>query len=354
MLEDALFEAVKGRRLGVVTALLPRVVDLEHTDREGATVAMIAAREGVLPILKVLLKAGANPLAADREGHSALHWAAANGHAPCIEALADAGADLNAQDREGVTPLMAALRARHSEAALRLLKCEGTDTELADRDGRKALDYASAASMPDLVDVLLKRGTHTERMERSGGVLGGFFGSVGGGEKTVPPKLAKDRYGSNALHQAASRGDAETLARLLSGSRAHVNDRNDAGETPLMTAVRAGSIGCVEALLAAEADPNLPATAGETPAAEAARLGREIVLGKLIGAGANVNAAARNGTTPLLVAIRERQVDVVRLLLANGADVGACDAQNRGPLAYAAASGLESVTVMLLEAGAAR
>lgn len=351
MLEDALFEAVKGRRLGVVTALLPRVADLEHTDREGATVAMIAAREGVLPILKALLKAGANPLAADREGRSALHWAAANGHAPCIEALADAGADPNAQDREGVTPLMAALRARRSEAALRLLKCEGTDTELADRDGRKALDYASAASMPDLVDVLLKRGTHTERSE---GVLGGFFGGVGGVEKEVPPELAKDRYGSNALHQAASRGDAETLARLLSGSRAHVNDRNDAGETPLMTAVRAGSIGCVEALLAAEADPNLPAAAGETPAAEAARLGREIVLGKLIGAGANVNAAARNGTTPLLVAIRERQVDVVRLLLANGADVGACDAQNRGPLAYAAASGLESVTVMLLEAGAAR
>lgn len=348
MLEDALFEAVKGRRLGVVTALLPRVTDLEHTDREGATVAMIAAREGVLPILKALLKAGANPLAADREGHSALHWAAANGHAPCIEALADAGADPNAQDREGVTPLMAALRAQRSEAALRLLKCEGTDTELADRDGRKALDYASAASMPDLVDVLLKRGAHTERSE---GVLGGFFG---GNEKEVPPELAKDRYGSNALHQAASRGDAETLARLLSGSRAHVNDRNDAGETPLMTAVRAGSIGCVEALLAAGADPNLPAAAGEAPAAEAARLGREIVLGKLIAAGANVNAAARNGTTPLLVAIRERQVDVVRLLLANGADAGACDAQNRGPLAYAAASGLESVTVMLLEAGATR
>ena len=120
MLEDALFEAVKGRRLGVVTALLPRVADLEHTDREGATVAMIAAREGVLPILKALLKAGANPLAADREGRSALHWAAANGHAPCIEALADAGADLNAQDREGVTPLMAALRARRSEALLPL------------------------------------------------------------------------------------------------------------------------------------------------------------------------------------------------------------------------------------------
>ena len=78
------------------------------------------------------------------------------------------------------------------------------------------------------------------------------------------------------------------------------------------------------------------------------------MLGKLIAAGANVNAAARNGTTPLLVAIRERQVDVVRLLLANGADAGACDAQNRGPLAYAAASGLESVTVMLLEAGATR
>lgn len=348
MLEEALFEAVKGRRLGVVTALLARVTDLEHTDREGATVTMIAAREGGLPILKALLKAGANPSAADREGHSALHWAAANGHAPCVEALFEAGADPNAQDREGVTPLMAALRARRSEAALRLLKCEGTDTELADREGRKALDYASAASLPDLVDVLLKRGTHTERTE---GVSDGF---VGGGEKAVLPELAKDRYGSNALHQAASRGDAETLARLLKGSQAHVNERNDAGETPLMTAVRAGSIGCVEVLLESQADPNLPGANGETPAAEAARLGREIVLGKLIGAGANVNAAARNGTTPLLVAIRERQVDVVRLLLANGADVAACDAQNRGPLAYAAASGLESITVMLLEAGAAR
>lgn len=343
MLNKVLFEAVKGRQIGVVSAILKRIENIDQADGNGMTALMMASRDGALPIVRLLLKAGANPSAADREGRTALHWASWSGNALVADALLDAGADINAQNREGQTPLMSMILARRSDAALRLLKRADAVLAMADREGRTAMDLAAANSMPDVLSGLMDR-------LRQSSEESSFLGRLQGSRQSI--HLSKDRYGASALHQAARQGDAETLLLILEASAVDVNERNDAGETPLLIAVRAGAMGCVEKLLSVKADPDRPGKNGETPLCEAARLGRLVIAEMLVRAGADVNAALRNGQTPLLQAIRERNTDIVRVLLANGANVNARDAEGRGALAYAAAAGLEELTAMLIEAGA--
>ena len=134
MFSKVLFEAVKGRQAGVVSAILKRIDDVDQADGEGMTALMTASRDGALPIVKLLLKAGASPFAADREGRTALHWTAGSGNALVGEALLEAGADVNAQNREGQTPLMLMILGRRSEAALRLIKRPELDLAVTDRD----------------------------------------------------------------------------------------------------------------------------------------------------------------------------------------------------------------------------
>lgn len=342
MLNNVLFEAVKSRQAGVVSAILKRIENVDQTDGDGMTALMMAARDGTLPIVRLLIQAEANPLAADREGRTALHWASWSGNALVSDALLDAGADINAQNRNRQTPVMSMILARRSEAALRLLRRPDADITMTDCDGRTALDLAAASSMPDVLSALMKR-----QSEASG--KSSMFGMLPG--RNAPIRLSRDRYGTNALHQAARQGDLEALTLILSAADADVNERNDGGETPLLVATRAGALGCVEKLLAFKADPDRPGRNGETPLCEAARLGRVVIAEMLMKAGADINIAQRNGLTPLLIAIRERHTDIVRSLLARGANVHVRDAEGRGPLAFAAAAGLEELTAVLIVAG---
>ena len=54
------------------------------------------------------LRAGLDPTAADKDGYSSLHVAAQNGHLEMVSLLIEAGADPNALDRHGNGPLWTA------------------------------------------------------------------------------------------------------------------------------------------------------------------------------------------------------------------------------------------------------
>ena len=57
MLNKVLFEAVKGRQAGVVSAVLKRIDNVDQADGEGMTALMMASRDVALSIVKLLLKA---------------------------------------------------------------------------------------------------------------------------------------------------------------------------------------------------------------------------------------------------------------------------------------------------------
>jgi hypothetical protein len=168
------------------------------------------------------------------------------------------------------------------------------------------------------------------------------------------------------LLNASSRGDRDTVQRLLAqGVVVNEGDR-DYGETPLMMAAFYGHPEVVEVLIAAGADVYakclkhgqtalmkasdgrsaelliakgawIDATAlnGGTALIFATLNGHKDVAALLIAKGANVNAKADEGSTALMLASVRGYKDLVELLLANGADVDAVGAKGRTALSVA-------------------
>ena len=168
----------------------------------------------------------------------------------------------------------------------------------------------------------------------------------------------RDQWGSSALLEASRNDRAEIVSRLL--ARGAKPGDAPGGEPPLTVAAETGSLGALEALLAAGADPDQAADPAKGPggtplqracaaeAWEAARLlleagasprivapplasplflaaesGHPPTVALLLGRGADPNTRGTGGATPIWLPVWNGHVEVVRLLLLAGADVRA-------------------------------
>ena len=121
------------------------------------TPLIIAAQGGNLDVLRLLLKAGANPNARGALGGSALHNAAKFGFARVIEPLIDAGAEIDARDPFGKTALRIAAENGHAEF-VKVLLAAGADATIPDNQGRTALTAANLAGSAETVHLLENAG----------------------------------------------------------------------------------------------------------------------------------------------------------------------------------------------------
>lgn len=108
---DEIHTAVATGDLG----LLKKHVD-EHPEhlrlknREGCTPLVVAARDGHLEAVQLLVDNGADLEVVDPEyKRTALAWAAFHGHLPVVAFLLEHGASVNTKDGFGHTPLATAL-----------------------------------------------------------------------------------------------------------------------------------------------------------------------------------------------------------------------------------------------------
>ena len=156
--------------------------------------------------------------------------------------------------------------------------------------------------------------------------------------------------GTTALHWATYRDDAEMVSRLLAAG-ADVNRTNRYDETPLSLACVNGNSGIVEDLLELGAYPNLHA-AGEPPLLTCARSGSIETVKLLLRHGANPNVTdAWKGQTALMWAAAEDHVTVVETLVAHGADVNLASTAGETPLLFAVQLGHDDTMRTLLAAG---
>jgi ankyrin repeat protein len=124
----------------------------------GLTPLMHAANLGRLPVVSVLLAAGADVQAADDMGFTALfhacHQAQTDrGHPEVVRALVAAGADVEARIGYGVRPLMYA--AGHGEAAVvQALLAAGADPMARNDGGRTALMMVKDRDYVDVINIL--------------------------------------------------------------------------------------------------------------------------------------------------------------------------------------------------------
>lgn len=123
--------------------------------------------------------------------------------------------------------------------------------------------------------------------------------------------------------------------------------------TTLFEAAAAGSLGDVEALLDAGADPERADREGRTPLHRAAAAGHRDVVERLLAAGADVNARDEaDRRTPLQCAVASGHAETVELLLAKGADPDGRVVAGDTPLHLAVGRGRLDLVERLLAGGA--
>ena len=325
---------------------------------------MTAARTGNLDAVNVLLAHGAD-VNANRhwQGQTALMWAVAEGHAGIMEVLIAHGADVHARSNRGGTPLLLAARAGNVDAA-RLLRAAGADVNAAEplvtpADGVDVNVMLPSGHSPLLVASASMMATsgfeYRLTVEPSGHEALAVFLLEEGADPTrtdsigTTPLHAAVRTGKRKLAQALLTHGADPNARLAKAPPPFIGDytfyRRYVGATPfwLAAAARIPDVDLIRVLMAAGANPNLPAADGATPLMAAvgmvqneARLaaeGRSLdVVKLLVEMGADVDAVDQRGQTAVHGAARLARNTLIRFLVEQGAAVDVEDARGRTPL----------------------
>ena len=158
--------------------------------------------------------------------------------------------------------------------------------------------------------------------------------------------------GDGPLATAVKAGDLQAVHALIK-SGTDVNARSGDGSTALLWASHNSRLEIARALIAAGASVDAANDYGITPLLEASGTGDASMVDLLLKSGANPKLAHPEGETPLMAAARAGSVPAVRLLLARGADVNAEEKfQSTTALMWAAGEGHLEVVDVLIEAGA--
>ncbi|HXP91086.1 MAG TPA: ankyrin repeat domain-containing protein [Fibrobacteria bacterium] len=104
---------------------------------------------------------------ATQNGQTALHMAAMNGKVDILTILIARGANVNGQDDQGITPLMLAARDGHVDA-VQALVAQGAKIEVQDKLGENALHIAASHGKRDVVAALLDRGANIRATTNAG------------------------------------------------------------------------------------------------------------------------------------------------------------------------------------------
>jgi ankyrin repeat protein len=154
---------------------------------------------------------------------------------------------------------------------------------------------------------------------------------------------------------AATSGDLDEVAAILSIDSRLTRAVSKDGWTPLHLAAHYGHAAVVEMLIANNADVHVRSeNAMRNQPLHAAAAGRQTEASRLLlEAGADVNARQTGGYTPLHAAAQNGDRALVDLLLARGADLAATTDDGATPLALAERAGRTEVAALLRARGAA-
>jgi ankyrin repeat protein len=217
---SALHLAAENGALDVVRLLLRSRVDVNAVDFAGTTALYQAASGGHIPVIEELIAAQAeiNVQITDDssvlQGCTALHMACYGGHADAAYVLIQAKADLNIRDSNGATPLQSTCYKGYSHVLERLIECKAP-VNVQTKRGRSPLHHASANGHAAVVQLLIAAKSNLDCVE---------FCNRG-----------------VALHDAAAKGHL-TIVSMLVEANARVDVCNEGGVTPLAAASAAGHL----------------------------------------------------------------------------------------------------------------
>jgi serine/threonine-protein phosphatase 6 regulatory ankyrin repeat subunit B len=247
------------------------------------------------------IRAGADVNKKQADGTSALHWAILRVDYEVIEELIKRGAKPSTANAFGSTPIAEAAKLDDARMVKMLLDA-GAEPEGANADGQSALMLAVKTGNLDSVRLLLSAGANVNNIEAF--------------HKQTPLMWA-----------AAAEKNAAAMADLLLAKGADTKARSKftdwpsqvsseprgqyrpvGGLTALLYAARNGCYECVESLVKAKADVNVPTPEGVTPLMIAIDNGHNEVANLLLASGAKSGLWDWWGRTALYIAIDRKTV----------------------------------------------
>jgi uncharacterized protein len=265
--ESLLADAIQQGNNRTAQELLQTGVDVNEAQNDGSTPLLWAVYQVDEPLVTALLSREADPDRANNFGASPLSEAARLANTNIVEQLLKAGADPDAANADGQTPLMLAAFNGSVEVA-RALVAKGADVNSIEQwTGQTALMWAAARNHPEMAKFLIESGAD--------------------------------------VHKRATHFDWSS--QMTSEPRGQY--RPSGGLTPLLYAARSGCLACVQAIMEAGADPNLPSPDGVTPLLVAIDNFHFNVANYLLDEGANPHAFDWWGRTPLYLAIDVRSIE---------------------------------------------
>jgi serine/threonine-protein phosphatase 6 regulatory ankyrin repeat subunit B len=284
------------KRFVLVTAILVVAAAAPVLPQAQSGQLATAIQEGRRAAAHAMIKAGADVNQAQPDGTRPIHWAVYRVDHDLIDALIARNARVDVANEFGHTPLAEAVRQGDARIVKTLLGA-GSGTEGSNADGQTALMIAIKNGDLPIFQMLVDAGARVNAVEK-----------------------VQDQ--TPLMWAAAATRNAAAMVKALIAKGAEVNARarfNDwpsqitseprgqyhayGGLTPLLYAARSGCYACVEALVAAGADVNLPTPEGVSPIMVALDNGYNGVARLLMERGGNPHVWDVYGRTALYIAV---------------------------------------------------
>lgn len=293
---------------------------------KGKALIHILANEGNHMLLERALKACKDPIDLEIEdisGQTALNIAARNGHIEIVQLLLNLKStsanilkevDVNHADRDGWTPLRSASWGGHTEVVKLLIEQSNCAIDLADKEERTALRAAAWSGHEDILKILISAGANVNSV---------------------------DKQGRTSLIAASYMGHYEIVEILLENG-ADVNHLDVDGRSALCVAALCGTSGyskVISCLLEHGANTDQLDNDGMSPLLVSSFEGNAEVCELLLENGADPDLADFMGRTPLWAACTAGHANVVKLLLFWGCSIDCMDSEGRTVLSIASAQG---------------
>jgi ankyrin repeat protein len=285
---EALFTASSGMNVEGVRAALIKGGDPNYLKYDRSIFSW-SAQSGNADVVQALLEGKPRLDEADGIGHTPLMRAADMGHTEVVKVLLKAGANPNVATKTGETALLLATKASPAIPGLVDALVEGkADPNAKNSDEEFALLIAVRDQKPDLIPIITK----------------------------AKIDWSQSGVAHTALGTAVDQGDKDAVHALLSAG-ADPNAMGPTNQAPLIMAMDKEEI--FRLLLEAKADPNVKNSWGQTALIVAVSEDQANRVEDLIKAGASLDAKSDQDQTALQYAELQAKHEMVELLKRHGA-----------------------------------
>jgi ankyrin repeat protein len=255
-----------------------------------------AIQDGKRAAALEMIRAGADVNEAQPDGTRPIHWAVYRFDYDLMDALIAKKAKVDVTNEFGSTPLAEATKQGDARMVKTLLAA-GSGTEGANADGQTALMIAIKNGDLPVFNLLIDAGAKVNAVEKVQDQTPLMWAAAAARNA---PEMVKVLIAKGANVNARAKFN-DWPGQITSEPRAQYHTYG--GLTPLLYAARGGCYACVEALVSAGADVNLPNNEGMTPLMIALDNSHNGVAKFFLDHGANPKVWDIYGRTALYVAI---------------------------------------------------